>query len=103
MEQSLQQIQLKEQTYSTHETTFHIKKVNASDKIPEVAVNFPILSKMNDNDGEQYGSTSQLVRSTPVFNTDRNYFTPCFVLESDLEKVGKNLNSYYNFHINKVN
>jgi uncharacterized protein (DUF1919 family) len=41
-------------------------------------------------------------RSLPVFNSDQNYFTPCFVLESDSIKVQKNLNFYLDYHLVKV-
>lgn len=92
-----------EQIIESNDLTFSIKRLTASDKVTEVSVNFPLISRPN-NHLEIGDQNDEIIvnRTIPVFNNDNCFYTPSFILENDLEKVEKNLNSYFNFHSHKV-
>jgi len=62
------------------ETTFQLKRFGVSSSSVSVEVDFSPSVESEPHDQQ----TSQTVsRSIPIYNSDRNYFTPSFILEMD--------------------
>lgn len=62
------------------ETTFQLKRFGVSSSCVSVEVDFSpsVEPELHDQQSPQ-----TISRSIPIYNLDRNYFTPSFILEMD--------------------
>lgn len=68
-----------ESSKTSNETLFELKKSGVETACVSVTVDFsPLKNENNQNVSDQ--TSVCVVKSTPVFNRDNNYFTPSFIL-----------------------
>lgn len=88
MQYSKKETPLTEQNLDTDSYTFILKKMINNYRVPEVSVNFPIVSRSPTQQQIQESDLDSVpMNSYPVFNHDMKYFTPCFVVDADKFKV----------------
>jgi hypothetical protein len=101
MEQFIRATHQMEHLIESEALTFSIKKI-ACERSTEVTVSFPLVSDSAIGESGDKRTEATIMKSFPVFNNDEQYYTPCFLLDADRPKVLKNLNSYFQCHVNKI-